>query len=128
MGEHVDVAGPPRKTRWTAQVCGLVGGAAWVAKYFLEADAHLTQALLWAGGVLLTVAHLAIGMMLVRSDFLLLRVFVALALPTLVWGVYALVRDSVSDEQLVDATFGAFVALLSLLVLVRRSAASRATL
>ena len=51
--------------------------------------------------------------MLVKSDVLPLRVFVALALPTLVWGVFALVRDSVSDEQLVDAVFGALVGLCS---------------
>jgi len=128
MGQHVDTAGPPRVTRRTAQVCGLVGGAAWVATYFLDADAGLTRALLLGGGVLLTVALFAIGLMLVKSDFLLLRVFVALALPTLVWGVFALVRDSVSDEQLVDAAFGAFVALLCLAILVRRSSVSRATL
>ena len=53
--------------------------------------------------------------------------FVAVALPTLVWGVFALVRDSVSDEQLVDAAFGAFVGLLCVAILLRRSAASRAT-
>jgi hypothetical protein len=128
MGQHVDAAGPPRTTRRTAQVCGLVGGAAWVTTYFLGADAGVTDALLWGGGVLLTVALLAIGMMLVKSDVLLLRVFVALALPTLVWGVYFLVRDSVADAALLDALFGAFVALLSAGVLLRRSAASRATL
>ncbi len=50
--------------------------------------------------------------MLVRERLPGLRVFVALALPTLVWCVFALVRDSVSDEQLVDAVFGAFVGLL----------------
>jgi glucose uptake protein GlcU len=78
--------------------------------------------------VLLTIALFSIGMMLVKGDVMPLRVFVALALPTLVWGVFALVRDSVSNEKLVDAVFGALVALLSVVLLARPSAARRATL
>lgn len=127
MGQHIDAAGP-RNARRTAQICGLVGGAAWVALYFLDADTALVKALLWGGGVLLTIALVAIGMMLVKGDVMLLRVFVALALPTLVWGVFALVRDSVSNEELVDAVFGAFVGLLSVALLARPSTARRATL
>ena len=127
MGQHIDAAAP-RNARRTAQVCGLVGGAAWVAIYFLDADSGLAKALLWVGGVLLTVALFAIGMMLVKSDVMPLRVFVALALPTLVWGVFALVRDSVSNDELVDAVFGALVGLLSFVLLVRPSTAHRATL
>ena len=127
MGQHIDAAGP-RNARRTAQICGLVGGAAWVALYFLDADTALAKALLWGGGVLLTIALVAIGMMLVKGDVMLLRVFVALALPTLVWGVFALVRDSVSNEELVDAVFGAFVGLLSVALLARPSTARRATL
>ncbi len=127
MGQHIDSAGP-RNARRTAQVCGLVGGAAWVAIYFLDADSALAKALLWGGGVLLTIALFSIGMMLVKGDVMPLRVFVALALPTLVWGVFALVRDSVSNEKLVDAVFGALVALLSVVLLARPSAARRATL
>ena len=99
-----------------------------MATYFVDADAGASTMLLWGGGVLLTVALFAIGMMLVKSELLPLRIFVALALPTLVWGVFALVRDSVSDEQLADAVFGAVIGLGSVLLLVRRSAARRATL
>jgi len=128
MGRHVDAAGASTGVRRTALVCGLLGGAAWVATYFLAADSGVAKALLWGGGALLTVALFAIGMMMVKSDLLALRVFVALALPTLVWGVFALVRDSVSDERLADALFGALVGLGSVLLLVRRSAARRATL
>ena len=87
-----------------------------------------TRRWFWLGGVLLTVALFGIGMMLVKSDLLPLRIFVALALPTLVWGVFALIRDSVSDEQLADAVFGTLVGLGAVLLLVRRSAARRATL
>jgi hypothetical protein len=128
MGRHVDAAGASAGIRRTALVCGLLGGLAWVATYFLDADAGAAKALLWGGGVLLTLALLGIGMMLVKSDLLPLRIFVALALPTLVWGVFAIVRDSVSDDQLADAVFGAVIGLGSVLLLVRRSAASRATL
>ena len=99
----------PRTARRTAQICGLVGGAAWVATYFLDSDGPREGAALGRWALLLTIALFAIGMMLVKSDVLPLRVFVALALPTLVWGVFALVRDSVSDEQLVDAVFGAVI-------------------
>ncbi len=128
MGRHVDAAGASAGLRRTALVCGLLGGVAWVVTYFLDADAGAAKGLLWVGGVLLTVALFGIGLMLVKSDLLPLRLFVALALPTLVWGVFALVRDSVSDERLADALFGALVGLGSVLLLVRRSAARRATL
>lgn len=128
MGRHVDAAGASAGVRRTALVCGLLGGVAWVVTYFLDADAGTAEALLWVGGVLLTVALFGIGMMLVKSDVLPLRVFVALALPTLVWGVFALIRDSVGDARLADAAFGALVGLGSALLLVRRSAARRATL
>jgi hypothetical protein len=128
MGRHVDAAGASAGVRRTALVCGLLGGVAWVATYFLDADAGAAKGLLWLGGVLLTVALCGIGMMLVKSDLLPLRIFVALALPTLVWGVFALIRDSVSDEQLADAVFGTLVGLGAVLLLVRRSAARRATL
>ncbi len=128
MGRHVDAAGASAGVRRTALVCGLLGGVAWVVTYFLDADAGMAEALLWVGGVLLTVALFGIGMMLVKSDVLPLRVFVALALPTLVWGVFALIRDSVGDARLADAAFGALVGLGSVLLLVRRSAARRTTL
>jgi hypothetical protein len=99
-----------------------------VATYFLDAGSGLATGLLWVGGVLLTVALLSIGMMLVKSDVLLLRVFVALALPTLVWGVFTLVRDSVGNDRLVDAVLGALVGLLSVMLLVGRGSSQRATL
>ena len=120
-------ADSPTEVRRTAQVCGLVGGVAWVITFFLDADGFAARALLWGGALLLTVALLALGMTLVKSDLLPLRVFVAVALPTLVWGVFLLLRDSVSDKRLLDAAFGALVGLISGVVLVRRSSARRAT-
>jgi hypothetical protein len=128
MGRHVDAAGPPPDARRTAQVCGLVGGLAWVMTFFLGADSGAAEALLWVGGLLMTVALLVLGLMLVKSDMLPLRLFVAVALPTLVWGVVALARGSAHDPRVVDLVFGAVVAGLSALQLARRPSASRTTL
>jgi hypothetical protein len=130
MGRHAEAAGGPLDLRRTAQAAGLVGGIAWVVASFLPNDPRTSLAtlLLWLGLLLLTVALLGLGLMLVKSDVLPLRVFVALALPTLVWGVFAIVRDSASDRPLVDAVFGAVVGLISGLQLVRRRPQTRATL
>jgi O-antigen/teichoic acid export membrane protein len=130
MGRHADAAGTPLDLRRTAQASGLAGGIAWVAVYFLPDDPRTTPGtlLLAAGLLLLTIALFGLGMLLVKSDVLPLRVFVALALPTLVWGVFGIVHDSASDQTLVDAVFGAIVALISGLQLTRRHAPPRTTL
>ncbi len=70
------------------------------------------DALLWVGGALITVALFGLGLLLVKSDVLLLRVFVGLALPTLVWGVVALLRGSAVSASTVDVVFGGCVALV----------------
>jgi hypothetical protein len=113
MGRHVEASGTPLDLRRSAQLAGLAGGFAWVVAFFLADGGSLTSALLWLGALLLTVALFGLGLLLVRSDVLALRVFVALALPTLVWGVFAIVHDSMADPELVDAVFGAVVGLVS---------------
>lgn len=130
MGRHTETAAGPLDLRRTAQAAGLVGGIAWVVAYFLPKDPRTTPGslVLGLGLLLLTVALFGLGLLLVKSDVLPLRVFVALALPTLVWGVFAIVRDSASDRPLVDAVFGAAVGLISGLQLVRRRSQTRATL
>lgn len=120
MGRHTDSAGGLLGPRRVTQVCGLVGGVAWVVTYFLTSGGTAANALLWVGVVLLTVTLLGLGLLLVKSGFLLLRVFVALALPTLVWGVLGLILGSTSDRTVVEAVFGAVVALISGIQLVRR--------
>jgi hypothetical protein len=116
--------------RRTAQASGLLGGIAWLVAYFLPDDPRTTLGtlLLAAGLLLLTVALFGLGMLLVKSDVLPLRIFVSLALPTLVWGVFGLVYDSASDQTLVVAVFGAVVGLISGIQLVRRHSQPRATL
>jgi len=130
MGRHAETAGTPLDLRRTAQASGLGGGLAWVVTSFLPSDPRtaLATALLWLGLLLLSVALLGLGLLLVRSDVLVLRWFVALALPTLVWSALAVVRDSASDPSLVDAVFGASVGLVSGVQLVRRRSLPRATL
>src|SRR3954471_12204710 len=112
MGRHAEISGTLFDLRRTAQLAGLAGGLAWVLTLFLD-DGSLERALLWAGTILLTVALFGLGLLLVRSDVLALRVFVALALPTLVWGVFGIVHGSANDPDLVDAVFGAIVGLVS---------------
>jgi len=128
MGRHADAAGTPFELRRAAQVAGLVGGIAWVAAYFLPEGGSAASLLLPVGAVLLTVALFGLGLMLVRSDFLALRLFVGIAVPTLVWGVFGVVHQSASDPGLVDALFGAVAGLVAGLRLSHRGAARRATL
>ena len=127
MGRHSDATGPARQLRRTAQYAGLAGGIAWVAAGFL-ADGSEADILRWLGGVLLTVALFGLGMLRVKGDVLPLRIFVALALPTLVWAVVALLRDSTVSTTLVDVAFGGSVALVSAVQLVRRTEPRRSTL
>ena len=115
--------------RRTAQLTGLTGGIAWVIAFFLPDAGSVKTTLLWAGAILLTVALFDLGLLLVRSDVLALRLFVSLALPTLVWGVFGLVHGSADDPGLVDAVFGAVVGLVSGVRLGRHSSGvPRATL
>jgi len=128
MGRHAEAAGTPFDLRRGAQVAGLVGGIAWVVAYFLPDGGSAAGLLLPLGAVLLTVALFGLGLMLVRSDFLALRLFVGVAVPTLVWGVFGVVHQSASDPGLVDALFGAVAGLVAGLRLSHRGAARRATL
>jgi hypothetical protein len=128
MGRHTDSARGLTGPRRVAQVCGLVGGVAWLVAYFPTSGGMAADALLWVGAALLTVALFELGLLLVRSGFLLLRLFVALALPTLVWGVLSLILGSVSHRTVVEAAFGTVVALISGVQLLRRRPALRETL
>jgi hypothetical protein len=127
MGRHADAAETSFGLRRGAQVAGLVGGVAWVVGSFLT-ESGAADLLLPLGAVLLTLALFGLGLRLVRSDFLALRVFVGIALPTLVWGVFGVIHQSVADQSLVDGVFGAVCGLVSAAGLTQRGAARRATL
>jgi uncharacterized membrane protein (UPF0136 family) len=128
MGRHAESSGIPVSLRRAAQVAGLLGGAAWVAAYFLPDDGTADGLLLPIGAVLLTFALFALGLMTVRSDFLALRVFVGIALPTLVWGVFGIIHGSASDPGIIDALFGAAVGIVAGVRLAHHGPARRATL
>jgi hypothetical protein len=129
MGRHAENSGTLLDLRRTTQLAGLTGGAAWVVAFFLADGAGVDSALVVAGGALLTVALFGLGLLLVRSDVTALRLFVALALPTLVWGVFGIVHGSIADPGLVNAVFGAAVGLISVLGIRRqRTGLPRATL
>jgi hypothetical protein len=128
MGRHVEASGTPFDLRRLTQIAGLVGGVVWVLAYFLPDDGAAETTLLTVGAVLLTIALCGLGLLLVRSDFLALRIFVAIAVPVLVWGVFGIVHQSLSDPELVDGVFGAVVAVVSAVRLGHQGGASRATL
>jgi hypothetical protein len=128
MGRHVEASGTPFDLRRLTQIAGLVGGAVWVLASFLPDGGAAEVALLRVGVVVLTVALCGLGLLLVRSDFLALRIFVAVAVPLLVWGVFAIVHQSLSDPEVVDGVFGAIVAVVSAVRLGHQGGASRATL
>ena len=120
MGRHAEASGTPLEPRRTAQIAGLTGGTLWVLAYFLHGFLHgffhggiVDTTVVWVGAILLTVALFGLGLLLVRGDVLALRLFVAVALPTLVWGVFGIVQGAISDPGLLDAVFGAVVGLVS---------------
>lgn len=129
MGRHVEATGTQFDLRRTASLAGFSGGLAWVVAFLLPDAGGVEKALLWLGAILLSAALFALGLLLVRSDVLALRVFVGIALPTLVWGVFGIIRQSADDPGLVDAVFGAIVGVVSALRLGHRgSDVPRATL
>ena len=113
-------------TRHAAHWAGLVGGLLWVFKLFAGG---LDTALTWVGAVLITAGLVQLGLMLVKSDFMALRVFVGLAVPAVVWSVVLAARPGVPNGDVLDAAFGAVVALSALAQLFGSGAGShRATL
>jgi hypothetical protein len=128
MGRHVEASGTPFDLRRLTQITGLVGGAVWVLAYFLPDGGAAEEALLRVGAVVLTVALCGLGLLLVRSDFLVLRIFVAVAVPLLVWGVFGIVHQSLADPEALDGVFGAIVGLVSGVRLGHHGRTFRATL
>jgi hypothetical protein len=112
-----------------AQLLGLVGGVVWVVAAFLweGGDDPLELGLFWVGAVCLTLFLLELGMLLVKRGLLALRLFVACALPLLVWMVVAFAATSASDDGIVWGISGAAVAVLAI-VQLSRPTPRRATL
>ena len=104
-----------------AQLSGLLGGVAWVAAAFLweGGDDPLELGLFWLGAVLITLFLLDLGMLLVKRGLLALRLFVAGALPLLVWMVVVFAASSASDDAIVWGFTGAVVAVFAVVQLAR---------
>jgi hypothetical protein len=79
------------------------------------------------GAVCLTLFLLELGMLLVKRGLLALRLFVACALPLLVWMVVAFAATSASDDGIVWGMTGAAVAVFAVVQLARPTP-QRATL
>ena len=116
-------------TTRVAQVVGVVGGVAWVAAAFLweGGDDPLELGLFWLGAALVTLFLLELGMLLVKRGLFALRLFVACALPLLVWMVVAFAATSASDDGIVWGLAGAAVAVFAVVQLARPTP-QRATL
>ena len=96
--------------RALACVCGLLGGAAWVARVVL--DGGTADVLFWAGLVLLFLALVGLGTGLVSKGALWLQAIVGIAFPLLVWSVVATLHETF-DPVMVDAVVGVAVAVVS---------------
>jgi hypothetical protein len=119
---------PQRITR-AAQVVGLLGGVAWLVTAFLweGGDDPIELGLFWAGAALITLFLLELGTLLVKRGLLALRLFVACALPLLVWMVIVFAASSASDDAIVWGIAGAVVGVFAIAQLARPTP-QRATL
>ena len=106
--------------RALACVCGLLGGAAWVARAVL--DGAIADLFFWAGLVLLFLALVGLGTTLVSKGAVWLQAIVGIAFPLLVWSVVATLHEA-GDPVVVDAVVGVGVAVVSMVAL--RKALSR---
>jgi hypothetical protein len=102
--------------RALARVCGLLGGACWVARWVRGGEP--ADPLYWAGLALLFVGLFGLGTALVSKGAVWLEVIVGIAFPLLVWSVVEVVH-SAGDPVVIDAFVGILIAGASLLGLAR---------
>ena len=94
--------------RAVGPVTGIAGGLCWIARWGADLAGSApswSTAAHWAGLALLLVAVAAGGTGLVGRSVTWLRVLVAVALPLLVWSVYAVVRGE-GDAVALDGLLG----------------------
>lgn len=92
-------------------LAAILGGAVWIARFFLDGD--LAEALSWLGLGLVLLGAMGVGLQLVSKSPMPLRVVVAVGITALVWSVYAVVRGD-SDGRLLDLVLGVLVVLFAL--------------
>jgi hypothetical protein len=109
-----------------AQVLGVLGGAAWVAAWFVwdGGDDPAELGLFWLGSILVTLFLLELGTTLVKRGLLALRLFVACALPLLFWMVLVFAATAADDDGVLWGLSGAAVAAFAATQLARSARAS----
>ncbi len=113
--------------RVLALVTGLLGGGCWVARWGTDlagTPPTWSDTVYWVGLGLLGLALACAGGGLVSRSARWLRLIVALALPLLVWSVYAVIKGD-DDAVTLDGVLGAvaIVGSLALFALALRHAA-----
>ena len=107
--------------RTLSSLAGIAGGVAWVVRAFVGEEPEI---LYWVGVALLAAWLAGSGASLVKKGTWWLRLIVAVALPLLVWSIYAAVRPA-TDALLLDAVCGCLAIVAAVLVLVFAPAPAR---
>ena len=118
---HEAVRRGGQRVRRVAQVCGVLGGLAWVAAWALwtDGDEPVQLGLFWGGAAFITFFLLELGTLLVKRGLLALRLFVACALPLLFWMVIAFAADASDDDGIVWGVAGVATTVFAFVLLVR---------
>ena len=107
--------------RVLAAVAGMLGGACWVARWGADlagSEPGWSEGAYLAGLALIGLALAGVGAGLVSRSAIWLRGIVAIALPLLVWSVYAVVKGD-GDAITLDGGVGVAAILISIVGLVR---------
>jgi hypothetical protein len=94
--------------RPVARICGLIGGACWLAR--VSFDDALGDALQWCGLGLLLVGLFGLGTTFVSKSAVWLQVIVGIAFPLLVWSVVEVLAGG-GDPVVFHAVVGVLVAV-----------------
>ena len=117
--------------RAVGPVAGVIGGLCWAARWGADLagrDPGWGPAVHWIGLAFLLVMLAGLGTELVSKGAVWLRAIVAVALPLLVWSVYAVVRGD-GDGIVLAGVLGLLAALTSggALLATRRAAPAPST-
>jgi hypothetical protein len=102
--------------RPVARICGLLGGACWLARAFF--DGTLGDVLQWGGLGLLLVGLFGLGTTFANKSVVWLQVIVGVAFPLLVWSVVEVLARA-GDPVVINAVVGVVVAVACAVVLGR---------
>lgn len=106
--------------RVTALIAAVLGGLCWVARWGADLAGNgpgWGEAAHWAGLVLLGLAVAVVGAGLVSRSATWLRLIVGIAVPLLVWSVYAVIKGE-SDAIALDGVLGILAVVLAVLLML----------